>query len=398
VLTAQVGSSADVLVSRDGGASWAHGALDATCSGYGSAVSLSAAWAQDGTAWMTCLVDGTVFETRDFGATWSVLGVLGSGTTAVAGAPGGSEVWAGAESGLWRYTPESGEFDLAGFEGRRVFALALSPQVPDDPTMFALTSDGSWWRSDDAGASWGILPAPDRQLPLAVALSPDFASDGVVAVSGYSGAWVSADRGATWRWANVLERHEETMPTWIFEGAWETWEGAGLSGGRGTRSSAAGDTAVLEVRGVQVDLLSTPGTDGVLAVSLDNGDAVEVPLAGDPVDQRVVWSSGPLLDAWHRVAITVVSGTVRLDAAQVWRQLAEGGDDTGDTDPETGDRPGTRCTGCDGSGRLAGGLATLLAALAITRTRRHRPCSSTRPSSSASSRSESRSCSSSARG
>lgn len=74
--------------------------------------------------------------------------------------------------------------------------LTLSPDFANDQTLFY--GYMGLWRSTDSGKHWSLLNIP-IDLPRAIALSPQFASDRIVFMgSGRVGTFVSNDAGDTW--------------------------------------------------------------------------------------------------------------------------------------------------------------------------------------------------------
>jgi photosystem II stability/assembly factor-like uncharacterized protein len=98
----------------------------------------------------------------------------------------------------WQYLYESLNLDAP----MATSAVSVSPDFPTDRTVFA-GAMGGILRSFDAGESWRVsmLPTPPP-LPLSIAVSPDYARDGVLlAGTMEDGAFRSADRGRRWsRW------------------------------------------------------------------------------------------------------------------------------------------------------------------------------------------------------
>ena len=83
-----------------------------------------------------------------------------------------------------------------------VYALAVSPEFPQDGMCFAAGESGLY-RSDDGGSTWKSafesLQFEDNPPTPAVAISPDFAKDKTV-FAGVSGAVMrSTDRGYKWK-------------------------------------------------------------------------------------------------------------------------------------------------------------------------------------------------------
>jgi hypothetical protein len=156
--------------------------------------------------------DGSLFRTRDDGATWIVMNswplntaLNVSHTLFVAvdrNGPAGLGVWRSSDEGQTWQPASHGLTDLA------ITRLAASPDFARDGTLFAL-SKRAVFRSTDRGTTW--TPLADRYAPLlkdltvsfnAIALSPDFAHDNTLLLGHSSGLWRSTDRGETWATIN----------------------------------------------------------------------------------------------------------------------------------------------------------------------------------------------------
>lgn len=87
-----------------------------------------------------------------------------------------------------------------------VNAIAVSPQFASDGVCFAARSSGLY-RSADGGRSWELayasLALPEPLSTTAVAISPAFANDGTVLAGVNGGVLCSADGGATWQRATL---------------------------------------------------------------------------------------------------------------------------------------------------------------------------------------------------
>lgn len=125
---------------------------------------------------------------------------------ALAGAPGPGAsrgCVAASHRGLFglaqeqEWLPLLGSLNLA--EPPPITAVALSPDYGSDGRLFAGTT-GAILRSFDRGISWEVVPLPaPPPAVVAIAASPDFAADGVVfAGTAQDGIFRSADRGARW--------------------------------------------------------------------------------------------------------------------------------------------------------------------------------------------------------
>ena len=80
-----------------------------------------------------------------------------------------------------------------------IMALAVSPAVARDGTLFAVTSDGILFSSGDKGKTWRPVALPGSGMAMTVAISPTFDIDHLVWASLAEGAisW-SSDAGKTW--------------------------------------------------------------------------------------------------------------------------------------------------------------------------------------------------------
>jgi photosystem II stability/assembly factor-like uncharacterized protein len=76
--------------------------------------------------------------------------------------------------------------------------VRLSPQYPDDPSIFVGTFEGFYWSEDD-GTSWRQANLNPTRISRLLAISPSFDSDGIVVGAGYGMHLLfSADHGDTW--------------------------------------------------------------------------------------------------------------------------------------------------------------------------------------------------------
>ena len=104
--------------------------------------------------------------------------------------------------------------DLGGPYGGPAHALALNPEFPADSTVLAggaadlgHASFGGLgiFRSLDGGLTWPDRGGPSHGAVFDVAYSPTWTADGFALAGLWDGAWVTNDRGATWRQVSSLE-------------------------------------------------------------------------------------------------------------------------------------------------------------------------------------------------
>ena len=97
---------------------------------------------------------------------------------------------------------QSPSWSCHGPYGGRVLAMAISPQYASDGTVFAGTEQGGLFRSLDRGVSWQAVKGLPSDLTISsIVLSPGFGTDRTVFVSSTQGGiFQSWDAGATWRW------------------------------------------------------------------------------------------------------------------------------------------------------------------------------------------------------
>jgi hypothetical protein len=152
--------------------------------------------------------DGSLFHTRDAGATWNTVNswplniALSVSNTLFAAitqnGPAGLGVWRSDDSGQTWLPSSHGLTDLA------ITRLAVSPDFAHDGTLYALSKRGVF-RSTDRGATWTSLAdryaalLKDRTVSFtSLSVSPNFAQDDTLLIGHTSGLWRSADGGETW--------------------------------------------------------------------------------------------------------------------------------------------------------------------------------------------------------
>ncbi|MFH1469849.1 MAG: hypothetical protein ABIO70_36030 [Pseudomonadota bacterium] len=308
-------------LSTDGGHTWRAGQApleeEATC----NVAAFSDGYAEDGLAWIACGSHGEVFVTDDEGATWSAVGAAGARIEGMAGSPGGEALFLATLDGL-RVSQAGGAPERLAFRGEPVWDVVISPGWPADPTVFALAAASGWFRSDDGGQSWIELARPTGDVFQNLAISPNFAEDGAVAAAGFSGAWVSLDRGETWQDIHAVEIVDTRHPYWRLSNGWAMVPDERSVNLEFAQAITPGEVATGSFYGVGLALLGPPGLDakGSLSVRLDGQGEGTVDLRDFRGDGRPeLFSAWDLDEGWHTLEITAEDGTVVFDAVEVQR-------------------------------------------------------------------------------
>lgn len=190
--------------STDGGRSWAP--MTSYPGPSVQALMLSPDWPEDPT--MLVGTPAGVYRTEDGGATWSRSGFKQLSLSVLEGTQRGERLLAGSSyQGLFqsedvRNDDGGTQWEPAGLYEKTFIDVAEVPDYPSDPTLFASVGAGaglSLYRSDDGGNEWTHLRSADHPGGH-WALSPTYAQDGTVFVTGGSSNAVlrSTDRGETW--------------------------------------------------------------------------------------------------------------------------------------------------------------------------------------------------------
>ncbi|MEA5463795.1 VPS10 domain-containing protein [Leptothoe sp. PORK10 BA2] len=105
-------------------------------------------------------------------------------------------------NGVLRYSPTMG-WKLQQFEGwERALAIAPSPNFSQDKTLFLGTQEGRIYRSRNGGKTFAKVSEIPRQLgnesPFMV-VSPNYAQDQTVFMTGAAGVYKTTDAGLSWQ-------------------------------------------------------------------------------------------------------------------------------------------------------------------------------------------------------
>ncbi|MGD1857498.1 MAG: YCF48-related protein [Leptolyngbyaceae cyanobacterium] len=117
-------------------------------------------------------------------------------------------------NGVLRYSPNSG-WELQAFKDwERAIAIAPSPNFAQDQIIFVGTQKGRIYRSDDGGKSFNkvseIAPQFGNESPFMV-VSPNYAEDKTVFITGAAGVYKSTDVGWSWQTVTTPDQIENRL-------------------------------------------------------------------------------------------------------------------------------------------------------------------------------------------
>ena len=194
--------------SQDGGSTWTRMTLGLGTKSPYSALALSPDYRLDRTVFAGTKADG-VYRSLDAGASWQKvsLGLDTQGVALLALAPAFGALpvvlAAGIDGGLYKAEAADVVWREVMDRTARITALAFSPDFATDNLVAAGDDRGRLYYSLDRGESWSEGPAVGTKPLTAIAVSPGFGSDGTIFVGSYGeGVFRSSDRGATFRRVN----------------------------------------------------------------------------------------------------------------------------------------------------------------------------------------------------
>ncbi len=299
---------------------------------------------------------------------------------------GGDHLWRYSRTRKWQWEPTlASETDFGAAQGEYISALALSPASPT--RMYAVTSAGRFFRSDDRGATWTAgangLPAGQYFYGNALVASAGDADTVYVGGSGYSNdpLWVSHDGGDSFS-----SMSQGLPPTLVYSLVEEPRSGALFAG---TETSAwrhmPGGEGWEDITGVEAPLVVywsaelVPATGAVRFGTYGRGvwDYVyDADLDGCVDDLDADDDGAPCAEDCNDADATILPG-VADPCGDGLDQDCDGadpvcpdeeGEEPGDEPDETPGKPAKPACGCGSEGAPA--LALIVAGAAAARRRR----------------------------
>lgn len=200
-----------VFRSTDSGATWVAVNTGLTGSNFDQ-LAVSNDYSTDRTLF-TGSVTGVLYKSTDAGAGWSSVG-SGIASARIAGVgfsstyATDSTMVAATQGGVFKSTDGGSTWTTLNSDlpATNIQQFALAPGYPTDPSVliainstgvYRTFSDGDWWDEQNTGLT-DVL----RSSPRALAMSPAYSTDFTAFVGGPSGAFRTADGGATWTAVN----------------------------------------------------------------------------------------------------------------------------------------------------------------------------------------------------
>ena len=204
-----------VFISRDGGTTWApanSGISDLET----TALVMSSHFERDSTL-LAASANAGVFKSTDEGRSWSPMAAIGRHLDhnqssvhfrALALAPDGASdvVFLGMYEGFWKSAGAGSTWQFVDlFPSHLIRSFAMSPDYPNDHTLFASTYGGGIVATFDGGQTWTFLNT-GLSNPWAdpMAISPDFSTDRTVFSGTIWGPQSAVETGENWQLMSLL--------------------------------------------------------------------------------------------------------------------------------------------------------------------------------------------------
>lgn len=148
--------------------------------------------------------DDGVFRSRDSGENWALTsrdlnGHFCREVVLSASYPVDHTLYVATDAGVYTSRDNGSSFNSPETGTASVTAVATSDDRTSASVLFAGPSAGGLSTSNDAGRTWrSVSSFPSDRVVLAIAMSPDFGSDGTILVGTDRGVWVTSDRAGHW--------------------------------------------------------------------------------------------------------------------------------------------------------------------------------------------------------
>lgn len=333
--TAGSGNNNGLFLSQDAGNTWLATSLT-NVTGVIS-IAFSPAFATDRTAFVASPSNG-VYKSIDGGMTWLplTLPLTSSAMALVAVTPSfatDQTVFAAAVSGGILKSTDGGTtwVELAGTSVLRAMDIQISPNYANDQSFFVGTLQKGLLKFTNGGTKILAVAYPDTMVT-AVALSPNLANDHTLFAASYHGLYKSTTSGSGWTYVGAPARMEESRqanssyapqnpPSIVYNGTWSGITPSSQSSANAfVMTNETNDTTVLYFTGTGVRWVGWTGpTQGMASVSLDGVPQTTVSLHSTiDLNQQTLWSLQGFACGLHTLTVTALVPSVSVDAFDVW--------------------------------------------------------------------------------
>lgn len=204
-------------------------------------------------------------------------------------------------------------------------AVAASPNFASDGTVIVSIKGQGLFLSEDGGDSFAAFARPLAAHSRAISqiqFSPRYATDATLYASSEEVLYRSRDAGTSWSVVARPVRYEDSRDVIRFSGDWQRVQGELMSGGSEMRSSTAGSRAAFRFVGSGVRWLGDAEPDlGAVNISLDGATLPVDALARVELnDGTVAYAIDKLEYGAHELVIELAEaaqGQVTVDALDV---------------------------------------------------------------------------------
>jgi photosystem II stability/assembly factor-like uncharacterized protein len=209
-------------------------------------------------------------------------------------------------------------------ESAPVLAIAISPQFSSDGTIVVSVRGHGLFRSQDRGDTFSPIGRDLYQENASIeyiAFSRRYSADDMVVAASDEDLFISTDRGESWTAVDRPVRYEDMRDVVKFDGAWTRKQGSEYSAMTETVSESSGSRVRLDFLGTGIRWVGSRGPGGGVADVYVDGELLATVNTGTEIASSVetLFSTESLLPGAHSIELVKVSGAgvLAVDAFDV---------------------------------------------------------------------------------